>query len=44
MKVVERTALLPYSETMLFGNQPFIADMTEKAIRDGSDAIAFRLR
>lgn len=30
-------ALLPYSETMLFGNQPFIADMTEKAIRDGSD-------
>ncbi|WP_171229044.1 pyridoxal phosphate-dependent aminotransferase [Ruegeria sp. HKCCA4008] len=30
-------ALLPYSETMLFGNQPFIADMTEKAIRDGSE-------
>ena len=30
-------ALLPYSETMLFGNQPFIADMTEKAIRGGSD-------
>lgn len=30
-------ALLPLSETMLFGNQPFIADMTEKAIRDGSD-------
>ncbi|MEO1107932.1 MAG: pyridoxal phosphate-dependent aminotransferase [Pseudomonadota bacterium] len=30
-------ALLPYSETMLFGNQPFIADMTEKAIRNGSD-------
>lgn len=29
-------ALLPYSETMLFGNQPFIADMTEKAVRDGS--------
>ncbi|NOE24910.1 pyridoxal phosphate-dependent aminotransferase [Ruegeria sp. HKCCD6157] len=29
--------LLPYSETMLFGNQPFIADMTEKAIRDGSE-------
>ncbi|WP_120499755.1 pyridoxal phosphate-dependent aminotransferase [Roseovarius sp. EL26] len=29
-------ALLPLSETMLFGNQPFIADMTEKAIRDGS--------
>ncbi len=30
-------ALLPYSETMLFGNQPFIADMTEMAIRDGSE-------
>ncbi|WP_299669932.1 pyridoxal phosphate-dependent aminotransferase [uncultured Ruegeria sp.] len=30
-------ALLPFSETMLFGNQPFIADMTEKAIRDGSE-------
>ncbi|QPM92388.1 pyridoxal phosphate-dependent aminotransferase [Pseudooceanicola algae] len=30
-------ALLPLSETMLFGNQPFIADMTELAIRDGSD-------
>ncbi len=30
-------ALLPYSETLLFGNQPFIADMTEKAIRDGSE-------
>lgn len=30
-------ALLPLSETMLFGNQPFIADMTEKAIRDGSE-------
>ena len=29
-------SLLPLSETMLFGNQPFIADMTEKAIRDGS--------
>ncbi len=29
-------ALLPVSETMLFGNQPFIADMTERAIRDGS--------
>ncbi len=29
-------ALLSLSETMLFGNQPFIADMTEKAIRDGS--------
>ncbi|UWQ57685.1 pyridoxal phosphate-dependent aminotransferase [Leisingera caerulea] len=30
------TALLPVSETMLFGNQPFIADMTEKAVREGS--------
>ncbi|MFW8636272.1 pyridoxal phosphate-dependent aminotransferase [Cribrihabitans pelagius] len=29
-------ALLPVSETMLFGNQPFIADMTERAVRDGS--------
>ena len=29
--------LLPLSETMLFGNQPFIADMTEKAVGDGSD-------
>lgn len=29
-------ALLPLSETMLFGNQPFIADMTEAAVRDGS--------
>lgn len=29
-------ALLPLSETMLFGNQPFIADMTEKAVREGS--------
>jgi arginine:pyruvate transaminase len=28
---VER--LLPLSETMLFGNQPFIADMTEAAVR-----------
>ncbi|WP_104016910.1 pyridoxal phosphate-dependent aminotransferase [Roseovarius nitratireducens] len=33
-------ALLPYSETMLFGNQPFIADMTEKAVRDGSEVAA----
>ena len=31
-------ALLPYSESMLFGNQPFIADMTEKAVREGSEA------
>ncbi len=30
-------ALLPFSETMLFGNQPFIADMTELAIRSGSE-------
>ncbi|WP_308917888.1 pyridoxal phosphate-dependent aminotransferase [Jannaschia sp. LMIT008] len=29
-------ALLPVVEAMLFGNQPFIADMTEVAIRDGS--------
>ena len=29
-------ALLPLSETMLFGNQPFIADMTERAVRNGS--------
>lgn len=28
--------LLPFAEAMLFGNQPFIADMTEKAIREGS--------
>ncbi|MBO9412386.1 MULTISPECIES: pyridoxal phosphate-dependent aminotransferase [unclassified Ruegeria] len=33
-------ALLPVSETMLFGNQPFIADMTEKAVRDGSSVAA----
>jgi len=30
-------ALLPLSETMLFGNQPFIADMTEHAVRHGSE-------
>lgn len=29
-------ALLPVSETMLFGNQPFIADLTEAAVRQGS--------
>lgn len=29
-------ALLPVSETMLFGNQPFIADMTAAAVRSGS--------
>lgn len=32
--------LLPLSETMLFGNQPFIADMTEQALRDGSTVAA----
>ncbi|MGX0902742.1 arginine:pyruvate transaminase [Roseovarius sp. MBR-79] len=30
-------ALLPLAEVMLFGNQPFLADMTEAAIRDGSE-------
>lgn len=34
------SALLPLSETMLFGNQPFIADMTEKAIDEGSSVAA----
>jgi len=33
-------ALLPLSESMLFGNQPFIADMTEYAIRHGSSVAA----
>lgn len=33
-------ALLPLSETMLFGNQPFIADMTETAVREGSPVAA----
>lgn len=33
-------ALLPLSEVMLFGNQPFLADMTEGAIRDGSPVAA----
>lgn len=32
--------LLPLSETMLFGNQPFIADMTAQAITDGSPVSA----
>lgn len=32
--------LLPLAEAMLFGNQPFIADMTAKAIRDGSKVAA----
>ena len=35
--------LLPLSEAMLFGNQPFIADMTEKAVREGS-AVAAGMR
>lgn len=33
-------ALLPLSEVMLFGNQPFLADMTEAAIRHGSPVAA----
>lgn len=32
--------LLPFSETMLFGNQPFIADMTAAAIAAGSPVAA----
>ena len=32
--------ILPIAEAMLFGNQPFIADMTEKAVRDGSSVVA----
>ncbi|PKQ11701.1 MAG: aminotransferase [Alphaproteobacteria bacterium HGW-Alphaproteobacteria-1] len=36
-------ALLPLAEVMLFGNQPFLADMTEAAIRDGS-AVAGGMR
>lgn len=32
--------LLPLSETMLFGNQPFIADMTAQAILAGSPVAA----
>ncbi|MDG4650063.1 pyridoxal phosphate-dependent aminotransferase [Roseibacterium sp. SDUM158017] len=32
--------LLPLSETMLFGNQPFIADMTEAAVSAPSDVAA----
>ncbi|WP_415234591.1 pyridoxal phosphate-dependent aminotransferase [Pseudorhodobacter sp.] len=32
--------LLPLSETMLFGNQPFIADMTAQAIAQGSPVAA----
>jgi arginine:pyruvate transaminase len=37
------TRLLPISETMLFGNQPFIADMTEAALRGAFDT-AERMR
>ncbi|TDE37920.1 pyridoxal phosphate-dependent aminotransferase [Antarcticimicrobium sediminis] len=33
-------ALLPFSETMLFGNQPFIADMTAEAVTKGSPVAA----
>lgn len=33
-------AMLPLSETMLFGNQPFIADMTTEAVRQPSDVAA----
>mgnify|MGYP006274772545 FL=1 len=33
-------ALLPLSETMLFGNQPFIADMTEAALAAPSEVAA----
>ena len=32
--------LLPVSETMLFGNQPFIADMTAHALTNASDTAA----
>ncbi|WP_269580988.1 pyridoxal phosphate-dependent aminotransferase [Roseibium sp. Sym1] len=37
------TRLLPISETILFGNQPFIADMTEAALRGTFDT-AERMR
>lgn len=33
-------ASLPFCDTMLFGNQPFIADMTVDALRHGSSVIA----
>jgi arginine:pyruvate transaminase len=36
--------LLPLSETMLFGNQPFIADMTEAAIASGPSDVARDMR
>jgi len=35
-EVIEK--MLPLAETMLFGNQPFIADMTEYAVRNPSKA------
>ena len=35
-QVIEK--MLPLAETMLFGNQPFIADMTEYAVRNPSEA------
>lgn len=34
------TKVLPISETILFGNQPFIADMTEVALRGNFDTAA----
>ncbi len=36
--------LLPLSETMLFGNQPFIADMTEAAVAAGPSEVARDMR
>ncbi len=36
--------LLPLSETMLFGNQPFIADMTAAAITGDSPVAAGHVR
>lgn len=33
-------ATIPLCDTMLFGNQPFIADMTVDALRNGSSVIA----
>jgi arginine:pyruvate transaminase len=40
-EVIEK--MLPLTETMLFGNQPFIADMTEYALRTPSEA-AFKMK
>ncbi|MCG3268356.1 pyridoxal phosphate-dependent aminotransferase [Yoonia sp. I 8.24] len=34
------SAILPVAEAMLFGNQPFIADMTVHAVREGSSVAA----